>query len=87
MTEVLLTKGRSPAATYVTVGRTTYLFSYETCVAFRVAGDRWVASENVWSQATGKHIGEVAPPSARIPHDRFKAALQRVSERLLQVTP
>jgi hypothetical protein len=74
-----LRRGESPAATTVTVGDLTLVFSYETVVAFEVSGYGWVVSENVWSKTTGKHINQEAPRGIeRTSYERFKRALDYV---------
>lgn len=39
---------------------------------------RTVASENVWSNMTGKHLNYFSDKSERIPHEDFQALLSRV---------
>lgn len=78
--EARLIDGRSPTAHTVYVGSAlTLVFSYETCVAFAVAGAGWFVSENVWSPTTGKHLAQETPRGAtRIPHSDFIARLDAV---------
>lgn len=73
----------SPTATIVYLDGLTLLFSYQTIVAFREAVGEWVVSENIWSRTTGKHImAETGvPPANRIPHEKFRAALDAVLTR------
>jgi 3',5'-cyclic AMP phosphodiesterase CpdA len=69
--------GRTASSTFVTVNDMTLLFSYRTVVAYKVDGDTWIASENVWSQTTGRHIGQLPDNRATLPHDEFMAALDK----------
>ena len=39
----------------VDIGPVTYFFSYDTCVAFRTATERYRTDEN-WSRTTQKHM-------------------------------
>lgn len=74
---ITLTKTNSPTANIVTINNIELLFSYETVVAYRVAGSGWVASENVWSQTTGKHISQTTgiKPVDRTPRAQFQSQL------------
>lgn len=48
-------------------------YSYQTPIAFQVAGRPIVVSENVWSVTTGRHLNEICPDkSGRVPHDEFE---------------
>lgn len=78
--EARLIDAQSPTAHTVYVGSTlTLVFSYETCVAFAIAGDGWTVSENIWSRTTGKHLAQTVPSGVkRTPHDEFAAKLDRV---------
>ncbi len=45
----------------VEVGPLTIWYSYETAVAFCVAGNRRVVCENSWGTTTGKHLNVIEP--------------------------
>lgn len=68
----------APNLTLVGLGSMDLAFSYETCIGFRVRGEDWVMSQNVWSQTTGRHINRVTSPAyPRTPYPEFCAALRR----------
>ena len=52
-------------------------FSYETPVAYRYGGNDIVASENIWSRITGKHLNIIAGTNKadRLPYAEFEARL------------
>lgn len=80
---VEIRRGDSPTATVLSLGPITLVFSYSTCVAFAVAGEGWCASENVWSQTTGKHLNQEVPRGVdRIPFADFSARLDAVLARV-----
>lgn len=47
-----------PNFTEVTIGDVTLWFSYKTVIAFHSPATGFVVSENLWSNTTGKHLGE-----------------------------
>lgn len=83
MTNVRLQSGTPSNVTRVSIGSMTLVFSYHTCVAFYDPRQGWVASENVWSATTGRHINQEIPSSGqRVPHERFEQLLERALERI-----
>lgn len=85
--DVALTPGRSPHATRVTVGSLVLVFSYSTVVAFYHPETGWVASVNVWSATTGKHLNQEVPEGVeRTAPFLFAQRLQRVLSLLDEVT-
>ena len=61
-------------------GEDAFLFSDETCVAFRIgSGTPWNVSENVWSKTTGKHLNQIdgGDKKSRLPYEEF---CKRLSE-------
>lgn len=80
---VTLRKTKSPSSNIVSVGTTELLFSYETIVAYRTSrSNGWKASENIWSQTTGKHLNEVSLKGQRIEHDEWFKGLCKALEAL-----
>ena len=60
----------------VSIGGTTFFFSYETLVAVRDINGLKV-TQNVWKQTTGKHLniidgGSKESKAKRLPYDDFK---------------
>lgn len=67
--------------TTVYVGKqVTLYFSYETIVAFAVAGVGTFKCENVWSSTTGKHLGSIYGDT--LPRDEFDSRLARLMGKL-----
>ncbi len=64
-----------PNYSVVTLGDRTFFFSYSTCVGFHSPDTGTVASENRWSNTTGRHLNLFSDKSDRLPHDQFAAAL------------
>jgi len=65
--------------TRVDLGKSTFWFSYKTCIAFDTPGTGLVTSENAWGNTTGKHINQVQPDkNKRIPNKEFEAQLEKV---------
>lgn len=66
--------------TEVNIGDITLYFSYETCVAFHLAGAGYFVSENVWSRTTAKHISQMTGVSKdrRISKAEFTAKLDYI---------
>lgn len=62
------------------LGEVEIWFSYETPIAFRLAGGTPVVSENVWSTTTGKHLNLIdgGDKKGRLPHAEFTEALGKV---------
>ncbi len=60
----------------VSVGSLAVYFSYETPVAFEVAGRR-VVRENVWGPTTGKHLNAIdgGDKRSRVSGEEFEQAL------------
>jgi hypothetical protein len=48
-----------PTATRVDIGHLSYVFSYDTLVAFWSHEDRWVVHENIWSNVTGRTLNAI----------------------------
>ena len=60
----------------VRVGMLTLYFSYQTCIAFQLAGTRPVVSENMAGTTTGKHINTVSlDKKTRLPWNKFQEKL------------
>jgi hypothetical protein len=65
----------------VAVNDITFYFSYETCVAFDAPIVGLVASENIWTQTTGKHLNNIEPnKNNRVPHAEFERLLKLSTE-------
>ena len=74
---------RDRQATIVNIGELTFLFSYETCVAFRTPATGWVVSQNIWSVNTGRHLNLHTPSDIeRLPYKEFA---QRLDEAMAKV--
>lgn len=72
--------------TRVTLGSTTFWFSYETVVAINTDGNTYV-SENQWSASTGKHLsaidgGSKEAKARRLPHENILNIIDNVTEGL-----
>lgn len=63
-------KTHAPNFHSLQMGEKCLYFSYETVVGFYHPAVGLVASENVWSQTTGKHINKIGA-SKRTPHAEF----------------
>lgn len=59
----------------VTLGDVTFWFSYETCIAFHVPGERPTVRKNDWGPTTGKHLNMVYEGNERIPGTQFEEQL------------
>lgn len=59
----------------VELGGLTIYFSYDTPIAFSNNG-AIIASENIWSKTTAKHLGEISSKSSRVSHDVFTNKLR-----------
>ena len=63
----------------VAIGGATFYFSYDTVVAFYSPNTGRVASENVWSVTTGKHLNWIEPDhDRRIPNEEFLEKLEEL---------
>lgn len=51
--------GRGNAMHRLEIGNVVLWFSYETLVAFRVAGNKLVITKNRWGVTTGRHLNEI----------------------------
>ena len=51
----------------------TIWFSYETPIAFSVAGEGTFKSENMWTSTMGKHLNSI--PAIELKHDEFTRRL------------
>lgn len=67
--------GDNTEATAVEVGGRTFFFSYQTCVAFKGRDGVTIASVNVWSKTTGRHLGAIGAAEA-LPNEEFEARLR-----------
>lgn len=82
---VSLRKGTSPTANVVTLGSTSFVFSYETVVAYRTPDTSgWVVSENVWGITTGKHMNQETGTTKadRVPRAEFLVGLEDIFSTL-----
>jgi hypothetical protein len=60
-----------------------FYISYDTVVAYWTDEEGVVASENVWSTTTGKHLNYIEEDhKKRIPYDQFLGRLERVYQRI-----
>lgn len=68
--------------TSITLGNITLYFSYETCVAFHLAGAGYFVPVNNWSNTTGKHITQMtgidSKSDRRMSYAEFSAKLAYV---------
>ena len=69
----------APHPTWVQVQGVTVWFSYEEPVAFENREGSWVVTQNVWGQATGRHLNAIdgGDVHARVTRREF---LRRLSE-------
>jgi hypothetical protein len=69
---------------HLDLGEVEIWFSYETPIAFRLAGGPPIVSENVWGTATGKHLNLIdgGDKRARLPRDEFVETLAKVQRGL-----
>jgi len=67
--------GMNGKLTRVDVGRITYWFSYETCIAYSYKFEN-VARKNIWGTTTGKHLNYVhSDKASRVGADEFATLL------------
>lgn len=79
MTDIALEQTGVPNCTVVRVGDVSFLFSYETCVAFRDSNSGWVVCENLWGTTTDKHLNwTYVDRKDRVPYDEFQDRLKTV---------
>jgi hypothetical protein len=65
--------------TSVKIGKVTVWFSYTTPVACDSPDYGFVASKNIWSQTTGKHLNTIdSRRDQRISNERFTEILDEV---------
>jgi hypothetical protein len=65
------------------LGGVTFWFSYETCIAYKLAGQAWATvRENDWGPTTGKHMNLVHGDDRRVPSEEFEAQLGQILERM-----
>lgn len=74
---ITISQSNNNKATVVTLGDTTFLFSYTTLVGFYSGHEGWTVSENVWGPTTGRHIKSETgvEPAARMPRADFLALI------------
>ena len=63
--------------TAVKVKNAVFYFSYETLIAVNIDG-LLIASENVWSKTTNKHLTMISKSNERIPNDQFNSLVSRL---------
>lgn len=68
----------------VEIGTLTVWYSYETPVAFQVAGNDIVVSENLWGPTTGKHLNWIADKKERVPRKKFEEMWKNHAEPLVK---
>lgn len=69
----------------VTIGNTTFWFSYQTCVAFNSPQTGFVVRENEWSVTTGKLLNDLMPDkSKRMAGKEFEKLLDLFDVRVTQ---
>ena len=74
--------------TVINVGKLTMWFSYETLIAFRVAGGETRIIQNYWGTITGRHLNDVSRTLPRLTRTEFMNAWEReVSSRFDQAGP
>jgi hypothetical protein len=67
----------------VSVCGIVFYFSYSTVVAYYTHTTGLVASQNVWSRTTGKHLNFICPDqSDRTDYDTFAKGLVEVERRM-----
>lgn len=70
-------------ATIVTIGRTTYYFSYTTCIAISaIEGNQFtqVRIRNSWGPTTGRHFNEMGCKNFReVSGEQFAAIADRIT--------
>ena len=63
---------KKPNFTKVYIGRNTFYFSYQTCIAAWNSEKGLIISANVWGNTTGKHLNMVnSDKTKRIPNSEF----------------
>lgn len=71
-----------PNFTEVTIGDVTLWFSYQTVIAFHSPATKFVVSENLWANTTGRHINQAtqrAVGANATPHTRTeRSAFERI---------
>jgi hypothetical protein len=72
----LPTVERKNTLTIVKFNKLSVVFSYETPIAFWGVDGKTIATENVWSNTTGKHLNIVSNKADRIPFDEFNKKLE-----------
>ena len=83
MTSMSVNVSMNGKLTHVTLGALDVWFSYSTAVAFWVAGERLVISENVWGPTTGRHLNAIdTDKDIRIPRAEFEAKLNATMARV-----
>lgn len=66
---------------FITIGRLTLYFSYDTVVGFSDGFDEYF-SENCWGTTTGKHLNWLCPDKKkRLSSAEFETKLQEVLEK------
>lgn len=69
----------------ITIGNTTFWFSYDTCVAFNSPETGFMCRENSWSVTTGKLLNELQPnKDKRIKSAEFEKLLDLFDVRVTQ---
>ena len=77
------TTNESPYATKVSMtGGIHIWFSYNEIIAIETPWDGLVASVNVWTRSTGKHLDAISHPSDRIKHSEFRKRVDELEKRL-----
>lgn len=54
-----------------------FYFSYGTLIAFRRNGEHLIASHNVWTKTTGRHLGILSDKQDRVSNEVFNALLEK----------
>jgi hypothetical protein len=71
-----------PTATKVDLGHLSFIFSYDTLVAFWSHDRLWTVHENIWSNTTGRTLnaidgGTKGAKSKRVDTETFERLLQQ----------
>lgn len=69
--------------TEVVIGKLIFWFSYETVIGFHTPDTGIIASENIWSNTTGKHLNSFSYKDQRIDRQLFQEQLDQLLENIL----
>lgn len=80
--EIKLIKAMNNNLTEVVIGKLTLWFSYQTVIGFYTPDTGIIASENIWSNTTGRHLNSFSDKDQRIDRQLFQEQLDQVVENI-----